>query len=491
MRALPPLILLLLVVLSSPGLIHVSAQEAPGRLIYIYFPGSDGQRVAGVLREIYGNSTPISFYSVEPEQGGSPLYYLYWMTTGARPAGSSTIPQYGGVNQSTVLILWNNTALVGNPLVDPSIHPYAYNPLYNLSGNYIPPRIISVKANNSFHWDEIDSDVRLNLSGSVLSIEVVKQGYTWTLNTTQSRELAPPRIFVLLNETRFLSAGNYTITFYVIRADPENITLFFPGSVRMDIGAGSGVSGIISHTTPWSIIDRDLFTRLPSDAAAWWLQQSVLTLGDVTRLAAGNVNVSVTLVYMPHLVLLKNLTGGVTSPDMVDAVYNGFKLVAASLITTYRDAAIVVFDTGEAGRPGYLAIAKGSVQQANISLTSSQLVAFILAGSSLTPLGYSNLLNLLQQRKLEIGDLNVKVNELNNTVTSMNQTINELTGKLATCSSENTLLNSRITQVNAELEKAKALYTQAYTYITLGLATTIAVSVALGYIAILAARKKP
>jgi len=489
------LLIAVMVVVQLINVTPVLQQFVPNRVVYIYFPGSEGQLVAGIAREVFGNSTQVYTYPVEPDQSLEPLQFLYWITTGIKPSQASSIPldaPYTQVNQSRIMILWSNTALINNPFTDPTVHPYAANPLFNASGKYIPPRIITVKANTSFYWDDIDSDVYVNLSRSTLYIEVVKQGYIWALNTSSSRDLAPPRIFILSNSTGKVSAGNYTVTFYVISANPENITLFFPGSMEIYSWRGVGVrEGVTSYTVQWSMISRELSQMLPPDALAWWINQSIMTLDNVLNNAGLNPNITSFIVYIPQLSIAEDIASGNTLAELVNTTYEGFKSILSSISRWSGTTAIVVFDPGKAGKPGYITIIGGQEQGIDIELTSSQLVSYILASSSFTLIGSSNLLKAIADKVSEITNLSNKVTELNSTIASQNQTINDLNTQLAICNSEKSQLASRINEVDSELSRIQSIQMQVYTFITLGLATAVVTALALGLFSIHIARRKP
>ncbi|MCY0868647.1 MAG: hypothetical protein OWQ48_05410 [Desulfurococcus sp.] len=467
----------------------VSAQVTPSAVVYIYLPDSNHQVVLNIIREVYGNTTPVGFYLVEPQENLSPLYYLYWLTTGVKPHEETVT--YRDVNQSRVLVLWNNTAMVNNPLVDPSINSYSYNPLYNLTGKYIPPRLLTLRANESIYWDDIGVSMRVNLTGGVLTIEVGE--YIWQLNTSQSRELTPPRIYVLENSTGRVEAGNYTMTFYVIQASEGNITLFYPGSIMIGVGMGSGLKSVIADTVAWNLVldYSRLFLELPEDAASWWLNQTMLSLIDVLKLALSNPSTPVVHVYVPQLSVLKSITGGSIPQKYLDTVYEGFRMLLASVRASRGNALIAVFDPGgSTSGCGYLALVGSGVQQVDLTLTSSQLVSLLLASSSITPLGYSSVLKAISERDINISELNTKIYELNNTISTLNQTVSELNDKLATCSSENILLKANTTRINEELNRIRELRDQAHTYATIGLAVTLTVAVALGLLSRQVARRK-
>ncbi len=489
-RALFSIILLTLVLLESTSILYVFSQNIPSKIIYIYFPGSDMERVLAIVRDVYGNGSQVNVYTVEPDQDVDPLQYLYWLTTGAKPTGDlgSTTP-YTLVNQSRVLVLWNSTGLVNNPFVDPSIHPYAFNPLFNTSRKYIPPRIISLRANTSFYWDELGSDVNVNLSSNILTVEIVKHGYTWSLNTSLTNELTPPRILVLVNDTGMVSAGNYTMSFYVVNASADNITLFFPGSLEMSSGVSSGLNKIIQYTVQWFMVSREIVGRLPVNATAWWLNQTMMSLSNIANLFLANPNVTSILVYVPQMIILRNAVNGNPSTELVNAVYSGFKSMLLDISNTYKGSLLAVFSPGDKSGNGYLVTVGGSAQL-DMVFTSSQLASLLWSTGSLTPVGSSILLKVIAEKNNEVNDLTSRLNELNITLSSQNQKINELNQELAACRSENTILNTEVTSVKTELEKAQSLYNQAYTYITLGIAVTLAITALIGFLVVKTVSRK-
>lgn len=474
------LVLLVSAALYTIAVTNVVASSAPSRVVFIYAPHVNLTKVA---EELARNNVTHAIFRVEVDEQASPDYWHAWALTGARFEANTSMLALNESLAERIVKLWFNATLIDIPVVTPEKHNYTINPLSNIT-LHLQPLIMKVPVNSSVEWSELGTNISVVVLGSLLEVRL--DAYNITLvatNYTRFMQLGPRAVSI--NNT-----VKYYIVLYIVSVDDYYVELFFPGAMPTEYYMSSGISSIEWPIIPWYlplVKYSHLLAELPSEIAVKWISISAESTLRMLSRALQDTNTAVYHVYMPHLLLLKEVAGK-------SELFASARLNVSSLIATYiywdilakdPSALVLLVNFGEdAG-----ALFAGSVQISNtlsIDLTASQLVGIILSYSPLLPFNHAEIVELSKAVK----NLKSEVEATKSNLTQMELELNNTKSALQACQGDLDLAQSKLVNLE-ELEKqARNLYSTAIAYITMGLGITVAVSMLLGYLAYRVSKKK-
>lgn len=460
---------------------HVYSQQEfmiPLHVVVLYLPNSDINKLSQKLAE---RNISLFYMPVELDGPRNYDYYLYWMITGMRPESDYKMGKdaYIHVDQELLVEMWNRTVFIDVPLVDPWVHNASMNPLYNLTNNFVSPRIFNVPINGSVYWDELETNVFVTRNLSEIVIMLERFNRTYTISSVGGS--VGPSIIEIYNSTA-LREGGYYIMLYLVNMTDDSVVLFTPGVVS-DIGWASPRFGKVpGYNVHWSLLSKQIISQLTEDAIRWWFNQTLITMDNYLATAITTIGVPVYFVYAPYLeIAMEMLPRDLFEKVENDAYYWIAEFVDRTITKRLDNCTFIVFNPFSDLGMGYLAYVNAMpFTRLNPSITTSQAVSLILSLSKLYPLSFQLILDEMFNAKAEATTLSLKIKDLERLVNNLNSTIASLNVSLAFCESERNILDARVKAIDMDLKRAEDLKRAAYTYVTMGIAVTFVIGISIG-----------
>lgn len=454
-------------------------------LVYIFAPSAEGIEGCLNISETYRYAVAATPLSAGREH--SMYYYLAWLLSGQRPAAEVSGLDEIEVSDERLVGLWANVTLVNVPLVNPAVHNYTLNPLYNSTNNYIPPAILKLRTGEEIEWAEAGVKLTANYTNGTVIIELKEVNETFTIPAGKKESALR---LVSLNSTGYIRGGDYYLIFYLLGGNESEVTLFFPGALSTTGWSSQAFGAVGGYSSHWYFIvkHRDLLRALPADAIGWWFNQTMLSIADMIKKAAV-AGTSVSLVYIPQFALLDELIGDAGSRDIAkDYACSGLDVVVRTIIERYFMPRIVVF--APKGGAGYLYDISRSPKQLPYSLTPEEAMALIINSVADTPFSSSKMLSSIVYLEGKASELNLTVSDLNRKLTDLNNTLADTRSELAKCNADLKVAQDKLGAIENDVKRAEELHKQAYLYISVGVAAPLVIAILLGLLAVRIAKKK-
>lgn len=475
----------LLLIVAYPLVAVAEVQVDYRTMVHIYAPSAEGLEGCLGFDGTYGyavTTTPLS-----AGQGHSAYYYLAWLLSGQRPASEISSLDEVEVNEGGLLAIWGNVTLVNVPLVDPSVHNYTLNPLYNATNNYIPPAILTLRVGEEFEWAEAGIKLMANYTNGTTTITLKELNETLII-PADKRESSLSS--VSLNSTNYIRGGDYYIIFYLISANENEVKVFFPGALSTE-GWSSQIFGVVGgYSSQWYLIlkYRDLLGSLPAEAVGWWFNQTMLSISEMIKKAA-TVGNSMSLIYVPQFALLSELIDNASVRDVAkNYACSGLGIIVKTVIERYYMPRIVVFSPK--GNAGYLYDISRDPRQLPYSITPEEAMALIINSAASTPFNSWRMLSSITYLEGKASELNLTVADLNKKLADINNTLTDTKSELAKCNVELNAAQDKLSTIEKDIKKAGDTYKQAYLYLSVGIAAPLVIAALLGLLAIHIAKKK-
>ncbi|QOR93874.1 hypothetical protein IMZ38_04275 [Thermosphaera chiliense] len=520
-------------------------------LLVMYLPGmsmDDASYVATLL-----NTTDYGVAELNPTPPYDYILFMYGILTGEIytydkiPFNESHVlfqgvphPWVEMVDQDWLNATWGNVSLINIPMINPSNHSNALNPLYNAMVRTLKPFIAIVGVNESIEWVELNTSLRVIVENE--KVKILLDSYNITLSITQSAK-ASNEVRVSVNQTIGVEPGDYYVKFYLLSKNDTHITIFFPGTIS-SAGWLSTPLGEVTGTLPlWFLYQEWFSDRLDGEALKWWFNESLTAFEKVLNTTLSRSNLHVHLIYHPYFTLAEKMSGQLNSTELRTMVCNSVARMISGFSARKPSALIILLNpfqiigepsisppgvrlmpgvynvTGNltnlyeylssVGGINYTLINNGAEQYFVVNTPELEgvgngLVFYtpraLLAGQNTGSIKASNLahylfmmstnynpsigilIDLLNLKNSVISGLNATIDELKLRVTELNSTLTNLREELSTCQSVNANLSTRILVVEEELKRAEELRNQAYIFITTGLVGLIIIAAGLSLI---------
>jgi len=469
-----------LILLLISIVVSVNTAHSQGDLRYIVIVITPGLSLNGVnnATSVLGiNTTTLQLLLDGPE---NPDYYVHWLVLGKKPESTNVLllepPGYDLMNNYTERIskVWSSAVIVDIPLVNPELNISAINTWYNLTSNSLEPKILEVEVNSTVFWEQLRTSISVELRDVELEIRIEEFNISFIVNNIT---LSKTTAFKAVNITgvESIADGVYYIGFYVLEVSNESVKLLFPGSLRTTGFMSSNIKPIEARLVPWTLVYqyRDFFSNLPDEAREWIVNLTISTTQNLITRAISDTSAGVYIVYAPHIRVaeLLNVTGSVEvilaeniiSPFATNRVRPGFLLV--------------IFNPKE----GFAVHYGNYAVLSDLELTVSQYTSILLSFSDLSPIQSVVMLKELSDLRDRVRELEQNISDLSEKVNDLNNTLQETRNNLHRCESSRDYLESRLMNIDKELQHAEELRRSAYLYITTGLLITVAIGILLGF----------
>jgi len=544
---------MLIAALLAPSIAVSQRFVQPMKLILIYAPGAE-LTLLNMLNTTTLNSEVVYINPTPPYDYLSHLMKLvdpslsdlvvYVNETNAFVNGS-LVDLTSLVNQSYVNTLWggNFTVFIGVPGVNPNSTAMSLNPYFNISSNYIPPAIFSLKFNESFWWSILNTSLVVSNTSSGLVVNLTDYNVVEPFDNTT---LETPSFAVSVPSGLNISGGVYYLKFKIISSNASHLTLFFPGTLKASGWLNNFYGTFTEPVVLLELYPQNFLRSLPVEALVWAFNQSCRFYSFLVVKATWFTSGGVYLMYYPLFQRLDSLRGFVnetTYKDLVNLTLNNLN----DIINDFRvylgvNSTVIIYNpyTRAGGgsvvglpvvKPGlYDATSSQAyitelIQQGyNLSVVREEgrVLVRILDYSKLgfgrgfallvKPAGFnqtlalsgvvdedvfehlllsysklyypsaSNLVSIGFQLQDMIDNLTKTVDNLNQQVASMNETINVLLVNAGNCNATVANLTVKLLDYESKMSGAENMLNQAREYLALGLVAVLAVNLGLFYL---------
>lgn len=455
--------------------------------------------------------------------------------------GGALIPLAKALNQTLIGEAWagNFTVFVNVPGVDPSGPCLAINPYFNVTGNYIPPAVLTVPINGSAKWGFLNATVALIKTSSGFQLNLTDFNAVMMFdNATLSTE----PYAVSVPENHSVAPGVYYMVFKIVEANETHAVLLFPGAL-MSSGWLSSFYGSFSSAAFFiEAVPDGVLSSLPPSALLWLYNQTLefyrqlvlkatwytsggvyllyypaflelerlrafvdaATYAKMLNMTAGNLdNIIITLrnflgvnttvaIYSPYTPSAAQRPLELDAPQVLPGVYNitGRPDVAASLAARGVDfevrqsrgsALLYLLSAAAAGLDdGYLVVAKPYAL--NETLSASATVGEDYVDSAIRSFGklaYPSAflaVRALFEAQQAINNMTSTISSLRDNVNALNQTVNVLLVTAGNCNASVANLTARLLDMESRVEGAERLMEQAKLFLAAGVAASAAFS---------------
>ena len=544
---------MLIAALLAPSIVVSQRFVQPMKLILIYAPGAE-LTLLNMLNTTTLNSEVVYINPTPPYDYLSDLMKLvdpslsdlvvYVNETNALVNGT-LVDLTSLVNQSYVNSAWggNFTVFIGVPGVNPNSTAMSLNPYFNISSNYIPPAIFSLKFNESFWWSILNTSLVVSNTSSGLVVNLTDYNVVEPFDNTT---LETPSFAVSAPSGLNISEGVYYLKFKIIGSNASHLTLFFPGTLKASGWLNNFYGTFTEPVVLLELYPQNFLRSLPVEALVWAFNQSCRFYSFLVVKATWFTSGGVYLMYYPLFQRLDSLRGFVnetTYKDLVNLtlsnlndiindfrvylgvnstviIYNpytragggsvvGLPVVKPGLYDATSSQAYIAeliqqgYNLGvvrEEGRVlvrildynklgfgrGFALLVKPTGFNQTLALSSvvdeDVFEHLLLSYSKLYYPSASNLVSIGFQLQDMIDNLTKTVDNLNQQVASMNETINVLLVNAGNCNATVANLTVKLLDYEDKMSGAENMLNQAREYLALGLVAVLAVNLGLFYL---------
>jgi hypothetical protein len=544
---------MLIAALLAPSIVVSQRFVQPMKLILIYAPGAEltllNMLNATTLNSevVYINPTPPYDYLSDLMKLVDPSLsdlVVYVNETNALVNGT-LVDLTSLVNQSYVNSAWggNFTVFIGVPGVNPNSTAMSLNPYFNISSNYIPPAIFSLKFNESFWWSILNTSLVVSNTSSGLVVNLTDYNVVEPFDNTT---LETPSFAVSAPSGLNISEGVYYLKFKIIGSNASHLTLFFPGTLKASGWLNNFYGTFTEPVVLLELYPQNFLRSLPVEALVWAFNQSCRFYSFLVVKATWFTSGGVYLMYYPLFQRLDSLRGFVndtTYKDLVNLtlsnlndiindfrvylgvnstviIYNpytragggsvvGLPVVKPGLYDATSSQAYISeliqqgYNLGvvrEEGRvlvrildysklgfgQGFALLVKPTGFNQTLALSGvvdeDVFEHLLLSYSKLYYPSASNLVSIGFQLQDMIDNLTRTVDSLNQQVASMNETINVLLVNAGNCNATVANLTVKLLDYEDKMSGAENMLNQAREYLALGLVAVLAVNLGLFYL---------
>jgi len=544
---------ILVLALLAPSVAVSQRFVQPMKLILIYAPGAD------LTMLNMGNTTTLNT-EVEYINPTPPYDYLSHLMKLVDPSLSdlvvfvnetnafvngSLVDLTSLVNQSYVNSAWggNFTVFIGVPGVNPNSTAMSLNPYFNISSNYIPPAVFSLKFNESFWWSILNTSLVVSNTSSGLVVNLTNYNVVEPFDNTT---LETPSFAVSVPQGLKISEGVYYLKFKIISSNASHLTLFFPGTLKASGWLNNFYGTFTEPVVLLELYPQNFLRSLPVEALVWAFNQSCRFYSFLVVKATWFTSGGVYLMYYPLFQRLDSIRGFVdeaTYRDLINLTLNNLN----GIINDFRvylgvNSTVIIYNpyTGAGGGSGVgLPVVKPGIYDAssdqayiaelvqrgyrlsvvreegrvlvkildynklgfgqgfallvkptgfNQTLALSGVVDedvfehLLLSYSKLYYPSASNLVSIGFQLQDMIDNLTKTVDNLNHQVASMNETINVLLVNAGNCNATVANLTVKLLDYENKMSGAENMLNQAREYLALGLVAVLVVNLGLFYL---------
>jgi hypothetical protein len=544
---------MLIAALLAPSIVVSQRFVQPMKLILIYAPGAE-LTLLNMLNTTTLNSEVVYINPTPPYDYLSDLMKLvdpslsdlvvYVNETNALVNGT-LVDLTSLVNQSYVNSAWggNFTVFIGVPGVNPNSTAMSLNPYFNISSNYIPPAIFSLKFNESFWWSILNTSLVVSNTSSGLVVNLTDYNVVEPFDNTT---LETPSFAVSVPSGLNISEGVYYLKFKIIGSNASHLTLFFPGTLKASGWLNNFYGTFTEPVVLLELYPQNFLRSLPVEALVWAFNQSCRFYSFLVVKATWFTSGGVYLMYYPLFQRLDSLRGFVnetTYKDLVNLtlsnlndiindfrvylgvnstviIYNpytragggsvvGLPVVKPGLYDATSSQAYIAeliqqgYNLGvvrEEGRVlvrildysklgfgrGFALLVKPTGFNQTLALSGvvdeDVFEHLLLSYSKLYYPSASNLVSIGFQLQDMIDNLTETVDNLNQQVASMNETINVLLVNAGNCNATVANLTVKLLDYESKMSGAENMLNQAREYLALGLVAVLAVNLGLFYL---------
>gem|GEM_PF-3795779 len=544
---------MLIAALLAPSIVVSQRFVQPMKLILIYAPGAE-LTLLNMLNTTTLNSEVVYINPTPPYDYLSDLMKLvdpslsdlvvYVNETNALVNGT-LVDLTSLVNQSYVNSAWggNFTVFIGVPGVNPNSTAMSLNPYFNISSNYIPPAIFSLKFNESFWWSILNTSLVVSNTSSGLVVNLTNYNVVEPFDNTT---LETPSFAVSVPSGLNISEGVYYLKFKIIGSNASHLTLFFPGTLKASGWLNNFYGTFTEPVVLLELYPQNFLRSLPVEALVWAFNQSCRFYSFLVVKATWFTSGGVYLMYYPLFQRLDSLRGFVndtTYKDLVNLtlsnlndiindfrvylgvnstviIYNPYtragggsvvglpvvkpglydatssQAYIAELIQQGYNLSVVreegrvlvrILDYSKLGfGQGFALLVKPTGFNQTLALSGvvdeDVFEHLLLSYSKLYYPSASNLVSIGFQLQDMIDNLTKTVDNLNQQVASMNETINVLLVNAGNCNATVANLTVKLLDYESKMSGAENMLNQAREYLALGLVAVLAVNLGLFYL---------
>lgn len=544
---------MLIAALLAPSIVVSQRFVQPMKLILIYAPGAE-LTLLNMLNTTTLNSEVVYINPTPPYDYLSDLMKLvdpslsdlvvYVNETNALVNGT-LVDLTSLVNQSYVNSAWggNFTVFIGVPGVNPNSTAMSLNPYFNISSNYIPPAIFSLKFNESFWWSILNTSLVVSNTSSGLVVNLTNYNVVEPFDNTT---LETPSFAVSVPSGLNISEGVYYLKFKIISSNASHLTLFFPGTLKASGWLNNFYGTFTEPVVLLELYPQNFLRSLPVEALVWAFNQSCRFYSFLVVKATWFTSGGVYLMYYPLFQRLNSLRGFVnetTFKDLINLTLNNIN----DIINDFRvylgvNTTVIIYNpytrAGGGSAVGLPVIKPGLYDATSSQAYISELIQqgynlsvarkegrvlvkildynklgfgqgfallvkptgfnqtlalsgvvdedvfehLLLSYSKLYYPSASNLVSIGFQLQDMIDNLTKTVDNLNQQVASMNETINVLLVNAGNCNATVANLTVQLLDYESKMSGAENMLNQAREYLALGLVAVLAVNLGLFYL---------